>query len=458
MNDQTSPGKNQKSGRVSKKLGHFAKTDVRFWQDRLFRETYRKNGGLRETSHWSARIQYAGRRERFPLYTPNKAAAAAKARDLYVFLAANGWEATLARYRKPKAVVHEHNGDRPITVGAFLEAVLSVSTSRSTIEGYAIAFRKIVADLFGFASDPSKFDYRSGGRAEWLTKVHAVELSKVTPAKIQEWKQSFLTVAGNDPLALRKARISVNTFLRRSRSLFSRKVLRQLELKLPSPLPFDGVEFEPRQSMKYRSEFDVIDLIRQAKSELGSSDPAAYMIFLLAITAGLRRKEIDLLEWPSFRFKDNVIRIEPTQFFHPKSQDSIGEIQMDPQIMAVFREYRAKAKGNFVIPSGRPPKAVPRGDYYRCEPHFDTLNAWLRGKQVNTQKPLHTLRKEYGSLINKIHGIHAASKALRHADISVTNNFYTDSRARVTPRLGKLFISKEIVRLQNSVRKKKAKT
>ena len=146
-----------------------------------------------------------------------------------------------------------------------------------------------------------------------------------------------------------------------------------------------------------------------------------------------------LLEWPSFRFKDNAIRIEPTQFFHPKSQDSIGEIQMDPQIMTVFRQYHVKAKGNFVIPSGKAPRTVSRGDYYRCESHFDALNAWLRSKGVNTQKPLHTLRKEYGSLINKAHGIHAASKALRHADINVTNNFYTDSRVRVTPGLGKLF-------------------
>jgi hypothetical protein len=47
-----------------------------------------------------------------------------------------------------------------------------VSTSRSTIEGYATAFRKIVADLFGFASDPEKFDHRSGGRIGWLAKVH----------------------------------------------------------------------------------------------------------------------------------------------------------------------------------------------------------------------------------------------------------------------------------------------
>jgi hypothetical protein len=70
-----------------------------------------------------------------------------------------------------------------------------------------------------------------------LEKVHAIKLGKITPAKIQEWKHSFLAAAGNDPLALRKARISVNTFLRRSRSLFSRKVLRQLQLSLPSPYP-----------------------------------------------------------------------------------------------------------------------------------------------------------------------------------------------------------------------------
>jgi hypothetical protein len=107
-----SPGMNQKCGRVSRRLGHFSKTDVRFWQDRPSCETYRKNGRIHETSHWSARIQYEGRRERFPLYTPNKAAAATRARDIYLFLLANGWEPALAKYRKPKAVLHEHSGDR----------------------------------------------------------------------------------------------------------------------------------------------------------------------------------------------------------------------------------------------------------------------------------------------------------------------------------------------------------
>jgi hypothetical protein len=160
------------------------------------------------------------------------------------------------------------SNERPVTLGEFLDAVFSVCTKRSTFEGYATAFRKIVADLFGLSSDLAKFDYRSGGRDEWLTRVHGIELSKIAPVEIQEWKQSFLVAAGDDPLALRKARISVNTFLRRSRSLFSPKVLRQLQLSLPSPLPFDGVEFEPRQSMKYRSNFNVIDLIKLANKEL----------------------------------------------------------------------------------------------------------------------------------------------------------------------------------------------
>jgi hypothetical protein len=56
-------------------------------------------------------------------------------------------------------------------------------------------------------------------------------------------------------------------------------------------------------------------LIAKAQEE---PDPERLKIFLLAVMAGLRRKEIDLLEWKSLRFAENVIRIEPTEFFHPK--------------------------------------------------------------------------------------------------------------------------------------------
>jgi integrase len=102
--------------------------------------------------------------------------------------------------------------------------------------------------------------------------------------------------------------------MRQARSSFSPKLLRHLKLSLPDPLPFSGVEFEPRQTMKYQSKINVIELMQAARSELEEGAPELYKIFLLAVAVGLRRKELDLLEWPSFRWEDCLIRIQPTEW------------------------------------------------------------------------------------------------------------------------------------------------
>jgi hypothetical protein len=218
----------------------FQRLTFRFWQDRLFRETYRSNGCLHQTSHWSVRIQHEGRRERFPLYTPNKAAAAAKARDIYLFLAANGWEATLARYRKAKAVSPPENSQEQCTVGGFLDAIFLTATNQRTVEGYAKKFRQIVSDIFGLSNGHQKHDYQKGGLQKWLTRVRNIKLSEVSPARVQEWKQSVLTKAGTDSLALRKVRISVNSMLRQARSLFAPKRLRHLRYHYPAHYRLPG--------------------------------------------------------------------------------------------------------------------------------------------------------------------------------------------------------------------------
>jgi len=72
---------------------------------------------------------------------------------------------------------------------------------------------------------------------------------------------------------------------------------------------------------------------------------------------------------------------------------------------------------------------------------FDRLVAWLRKHGLNGNKPLHTLRKEYGSLLTKRHGIHAASRALRHADLRTTSEHYSDSTARATPGIGPILVN-----------------
>ena len=197
--------------------------------------------------------------------------------------------------RRPSAVA-----DRPCTIGEFLAAVSEVTRNQSTFNDYAQAFRQIVSDIFGLSNSNLKYDYRTGGRKEWLSKIHAISLADVTPAKVQAWKLSFLAKAGDDPIARRTARVSVNAIIRRARSLFSPKKLRHLTQTLPGLLPFEGIEFEARQSMKYHSKIDIEKLIGEARQELEDQDQEAYKVFLLAMGIGLRRKEIDLLEWSAF--------------------------------------------------------------------------------------------------------------------------------------------------------------
>jgi integrase len=404
-----------------------AKTDLAYWRARLFKE--------RGSSHWYVEIAYRGVRHRLSLQTPNKEAGARKARSVYITVQANGWDAALAKYRP--AMAKKRAG---ITIGDYIAAAESVAeVDPKTLQGYKIALRKIVADSFGFSDDRSKYDPHGGGHRAWAASVGRIKLAALTPAKIQMWKTSFLAKAKPDPVSQRSARVSVNSFLRRARGLFSAKILKYLaHLELPDPLPFSGVQFEPRQSLKYRSSVKAQELIIKAKAELAQTDAEAFKVFLLAVMVGLRRHEIDLLEWDSVLWDAGVIRIQVTEFFDAKTEDSLGDIAVDQSLLNLLRGYRARATGRFVIESDDKPQPEATWHHYRCQKIFEKLTAWLRKQGVKAAHPLHEMRKEFGSLINARHGIHAASRALRHADISITNLFYTDSRNRALPGLDHL--------------------
>lgn len=97
--------------------------------------------------------------------------------------------------------------------------------------------------------------------------------------------------------------------------------------------------------------------------------------------------------------------------------------------------WRARAKSEFVLESDSAPKSV-NYQHYRCEETFRALVDWLKAKGVQGNKPLHALRKLYGSALADLHGLHAASSGLRHADIRTTSAFYADRRVKVTPGFG----------------------
>jgi hypothetical protein len=355
-----------------------------------------------------------------------------------MYLVTNGWEATLVKYRPEKVP------QRDPSIGEFLEAVESTANlNPQTLKDYAGCLRRIVADITGVSACPAN---RGVGHEKWLSRVHTVKLSVLTPSAIQQWKRDFLARVSQNPVSQRSAKVSVNTYLRCARSLFAPKVLKHLNLELPDSVPFAGVTFEPKPSSKYRSTFDIVQLVGVAKEELAQNDREAYKVFLLAVMVGLRRKEIDLLEWTSFRWKEGIIRIEPTRYFSAKSEDSYSDIAVDPELLGLFRQYKATASGPFVIESEASParsKTVYR--YYRCKAVFVSLLGWLRAHGVDALKPLHALRKEFGSVICASYGIHAASRALRYSALAVTDQYYTDARKRTSIGLGHLLEPSKIV-------------
>jgi integrase len=159
----------------------------------------------------------------------------------------------------------------------------------------------------------------------------------------------------------------------------------------------------------------------------------------------------DLLPWSAFRWDEGVIRIEHTKHFTPKTLDSSADIAVDPKLMTLFRGYAARnPKAEFVVESDRSPRAGVLYNHYRCEPVFQQLTEWLRAHGVTSAKPLHELRKAFGSAICERAGIHQASRSLRHSDIRVTAGVYVDSRSRTSVGLGHLLKPIKIVEFKQS--------
>lgn len=150
-----------------RKKGKLPKTHQDYWLGKLRKRSYVGSDGKTEIEIplWQVRLFHVGKESWFNLATANQAAAAVKARDIYLFLKANGWEAALAKFKPESDAAPRLN----LTVGDFLKAVKSTGHLRlRTFLNYQNCFRTIVSEIFGVRSDESKFDYRQGGNQKWV--------------------------------------------------------------------------------------------------------------------------------------------------------------------------------------------------------------------------------------------------------------------------------------------------
>src|SRR4051812_16620452 len=76
------------------------KGHVDYWSSRVVKRTYfDRDRRLVEIPEWNVRFRKEGQQVWFNLGTANQAAAARKAKEIFTFLDANGWSATLAKFK-----------------------------------------------------------------------------------------------------------------------------------------------------------------------------------------------------------------------------------------------------------------------------------------------------------------------------------------------------------------------
>jgi integrase len=406
------------------------KTSKFYWMEKV-KKPASSTGG--DSPHYGVQIKHNDRRMRFPLNTANKEAAAVLAAKIWTQIVSEGWDAAIQTYKPQSAP----KAPKSATVGELIEAACAASSARKhSLDAYSKAFRRVVSEVAGI-QDGRKFDAFKGGTKEWREHVDAVPLASLLPADVQAWKNRRLRAAEADPLAKRRTITTVNSLIRNAKALFGKKVLPFVEQKLtvPRPLPFDDVGMEKGPSLRYVSKVDASALLARAREELAESEPEAYKVLFLALVLGLRRSEIDHLLWRTFDFSRGLLRIENTEYHQLKSEDSAGEIDLDADTAALFKGYLARApKSVFVIESPNAPRTERKTRCYRCNAVFERVNEWLRLQGVDTLKPLHTMRKEIGSIIASEHGIFEASRYLRHSDIRITSAIYADKKKTVTPK------------------------
>jgi len=413
--------------------------DLDFWKGRLVKH----NPGDKE---WSVRIQHAGKRQWFALETPNKTTAGARAKERFDFIKAHGWEKALQKFKDGEEKAKIEAEKNALTVGEYIDEVKNLATEQSprTLHGYGTCLRLLLSEIL-----------ESEGKKPTTERVNSVPLEKITAARVERWKADRLQKVRGNPQKERTAKITANTILRQAKALFGRKILpilRKAEISIPEPLPFAGVNLFPEDtSSKFKRKIEPESLIAAAVKELdapqGEEESSAehearrqrYLAFILAFATGLRKSEADMLEWNSVNFDANELTVETTEFFKPKTKASEAAISLDPETVEILRGFRAQyPKDRFLLRSKRKPKASATYAYYRAEPTWKALQAWIVNQGVSDSKPIHYCRKAITDYMAKNHGIFAAMRHARHTTPQVTARYYSDGES-LAPGIGGLF-------------------
>jgi len=179
---------------------------------------------------------------------------------------------------------------------------------------------------------------------------------------------------------------------------------------------------------------------KQAKSiwndAVKHEEPLKGLIVLLAMGVGLRISEIDKarVSWITYTKEGANFKVQKEDDYLPKNRCS-RTIPISIDLADTLLKLRSNAS-----PNDADPYLVPgagRGKY-RHGRAYRGLVDWLGKRGVVDKRPLHSLRKYFGSIVFTNLGIESAASYLGHADISLTYSTYASLTKKATVDMGSI--------------------
>ena len=212
-----------------------------YWANRLFHSAWTEGGIKRETRNRCVRLQHLGRRETVNLAETDRAKASAVARDVYLRLRADGWDAVHAIYKPEKQ--ESQQAPATWTIDAILRAASARSTVKlGTMRTYRDALQTIVAGVAGL---PSGRSLGSKALPAWRERVGRQLLSILNPVSIAEWRSVYVKHA--NPVTAERRTHSAASFIRENaRALF--------KYEGTPESPFKGVKLGKEGGRRYEKQ------------------------------------------------------------------------------------------------------------------------------------------------------------------------------------------------------------
>lgn len=342
--------------------------------------------------------------------------AANLAEQISAFLFAGGQIQEAARRFTPEKAVRQAR-QQISTLGEVLECYLdnhvALDVRESTARDYCVRLVSVIAEVL---------QHRTGAKRQMTREeIGRLPVSILTRKLLVEFK-NIRAGAITDERKLLSAKRTINSRLRDSKALFKPSALdiyRDNGLVLPNLDEFLGTPIFTRTKICYQLPDPMLmqTLIAAGHDELPALGANEYLIFVLALHAGLRAKEILFSRWSWLGQSDRpYLRIAVESDLRTKNSRG-RTIELEPWVFELLTSYRDDLRVHIL----KSEALLPRKEAAK------RVFVWLRSKGLDTlDKPLHELRKWYGSFVAQTVGLTEAQRRLGHTTPQVTFDYYAD--------------------------------